>query len=82
MVNILLSAANSNLSPIYGTRVLKFFSKLFQQSKLTFVIVIRILKCSVTWFIFKIHRISEQIIFNIYNHCVVDSQKINTQFFI
>lgn len=33
MVNILLSAANSNLSPIYGTRVLKFFSKLFQQSK-------------------------------------------------
>ncbi|XP_054720473.1 E3 ubiquitin-protein ligase UBR4-like [Uloborus diversus] len=31
MVNILLSAANSNLSPVYGTRVLKFFSKLFQQ---------------------------------------------------
>ncbi|GIY36069.1 e3 ubiquitin-protein ligase UBR4 [Caerostris darwini] len=33
MVNILLSAANSNLSPVYGTRVLKFFSKLFQQKE-------------------------------------------------
>ncbi|XP_042908898.2 E3 ubiquitin-protein ligase UBR4 [Parasteatoda tepidariorum] len=33
MVNILLSAANSNLSSVYGTRVLKFFSKLFQQKE-------------------------------------------------
>lgn len=31
MINILLSAANGSLSPTYGTRVLKFFSKLFQQ---------------------------------------------------
>ncbi|XP_013777424.1 E3 ubiquitin-protein ligase UBR4-like isoform X2 [Limulus polyphemus] len=31
MINILLSASNENLSPTYGTRVLKFFSKLFQQ---------------------------------------------------
>ncbi|KAL1427425.1 hypothetical protein MTO96_017477 [Rhipicephalus appendiculatus] len=29
--NILLSAAEGNLSPAYGTRVLKFFSKLFTQ---------------------------------------------------
>ena len=30
LISILLSAARENLSPTYGTRVLKFFNKLFQ----------------------------------------------------
>ncbi|CAH1787172.1 unnamed protein product, partial [Owenia fusiformis] len=30
LISILLSAANENLSPAYGTKVLKFFNKLFQ----------------------------------------------------
>ena len=62
LVSILLSASRENLSPTYGTRVLKFFNKLFQLGKsgwITSIIAAIVVECVLENTLIKINYIAD-----------------------